>query len=65
MVLTHGLRVKPASTAFLASNAAPSMTLGLEVFVHDVMAAITTAPCPIVTSCPSSCRLAVRAASSV
>src|SRR5215468_6780660 len=44
VVLTHGLRARPRSTAFLASSAAPTMTLGLDVLVHDVMAAMTTAP---------------------
>ncbi|SKU78266.1 Uncharacterised protein [Mycobacteroides abscessus subsp. abscessus] len=44
LVLTHGLVVKPFSTAFLASRAAPSMTDGLEVLVQDVMPATTTAP---------------------
>ena len=44
MVFTHGLEVSPFSTAFLASSAAPSITSGLEVLVHDVIAAITTAP---------------------
>src|SRR5512132_984859 len=43
-VLTHGLTVRPFSTAALASRAAPSMTDGFEVFVHDVIDAITTAP---------------------
>src|SRR5579875_2014794 len=54
VVLTQGLRASPASTAFLASSAAPTMTDGLEVFVQDVMAAITTAPWSMVTSVPSS-----------
>ena len=44
VVLTHGLRDSPASTAFLASSAAPTITEGFEVFVHEVMAAITTEP---------------------
>ena len=43
-VLTHGLLVSPFSTAFLASSAAPSMTDGLEVLVHEVIPATTTAP---------------------
>src|SRR3954467_1499782 len=43
-VFTHGLRVRPRSTAFLASSAAPIITDGLEVFVQDVIAAIATAP---------------------
>ena len=36
----------PRSTAFLASRPAASMTLGLEVLVQEVMAAITTEPVP-------------------
>ncbi|CAB4612136.1 unannotated protein [freshwater metagenome] len=44
VVFTHGLLRKPFSTAFLARSAAPIITLGLEVFVQDVMEAITTAP---------------------
>ena len=44
MVFTHGLDVRPFSTALRASSAAPSITSGLEVLVHDVTAAITTAP---------------------
>src|SRR3954451_22550636 len=41
LVFTHGLRVRPRSTAFLASSPAPTMTAGLDVFVQDVIAAIT------------------------
>jgi len=44
VVFTHGLRSRPASTAFFASSAAPTMTEGFEVLVHEVIAAITTAP---------------------
>src|SRR3954453_18529842 len=43
-VLTHGFVLSPLATALRASNPAASMTLGFEVFVHDVMAAITTSP---------------------
>src|SRR5690606_27222260 len=46
LVLTHGLTVRPFSTAFFAKRPAPSITLGFEVFVQLVMAAITTAPWP-------------------
>src|SRR3954463_15571019 len=52
-VLTHGLRDRPRSTAFLASSAAPIMTEGLEVLVHEVIAAITTAPWSSSNSLPS------------
>ena len=47
MVFTQGLDFKPFSAAFLASRPAASMTEGLDVFVHDVMAAIVTAPLAI------------------
>src|SRR5207244_4073019 len=40
----------PRSTAFLASRPAAIITLGFDVFVHDVIAAITTAPCPRVAA---------------
>ena len=40
VVLTHGLRSSPFSTAFLASRAAPIITEGFEVLVHEVIAAI-------------------------
>src|SRR6266516_6124648 len=54
VVLTHGLRARPRSTAFLASSAAPTMTLGLDVLVQDVMAAITTEPWSTAVVVPSS-----------
>ena len=44
LVFTHGLRVRPRSTAFFASRPAPIITLGFDVFVQLVIAAITTAP---------------------
>jgi len=44
-LFTHGLRCKPFSTAFLASKPAANITLGFEVFVHEVIAEITTSPC--------------------
>jgi hypothetical protein len=44
LVLTHGFRVRPRSTAFLARRPAAMSTLGLEVFVQLVMAAMTTDP---------------------
>ncbi|MNP81208.1 hypothetical protein D3C76_1795100 [compost metagenome] len=43
-LLTHGLRVRPFSTAFFATSPAAIITLGLEVLVQEVIAAITTAP---------------------
>lgn len=36
---------RPNSQAFFATRAAPSITLGFEVFVQLVMAAMTTSPC--------------------
>ena len=54
VVFTQGLRLRPRSTAFLASRAAPTMTDGLDVFVQEVMAAITTAPWSTLVVVPSS-----------
>src|SRR6185295_6284786 len=44
LVLTHGRRCSPRSTAFLATSPAPIITLGFDVFVQLVIAAITTEP---------------------
>src|SRR4051794_41564167 len=54
VVFTQGLLVRPRSTAFLASRAAPIITCGLEVLVQEVMAAITTCPWSTKVSVPSS-----------
>src|SRR5919199_3341663 len=54
VVFTHGLLTRPRSTAFLASRAAPIITCGLEVLVHDVIAAMTTWPWSTKVSVPSS-----------
>src|SRR5919199_3329525 len=54
VVFTHGLVVSPASTAFLASSAAPIITCGLDVLVQEVIAAITTWPWSTSVSVPSS-----------
>src|SRR6266513_1297638 len=43
-VLTHGLTVRPFCTALRANSPAPTITLGFEVLVQDVIAAITTSP---------------------
>src|SRR5690606_39948584 len=43
-VWTHGLRVGPRAGAFRASRPAPIITLGFEVLVQLVIAAITTEP---------------------
>ena len=60
LVFTNDWTRRPFATAFCASKPAPSMTEGFEVFVHDVMAAITTAPCASVSVCPFDRTLAVR-----
>src|SRR5215469_3625405 len=54
VVFTHGLRSRPASTALRASSAAPTITDGLEVLVHEVIAAITTEPWSTAVLVPSS-----------
>ena len=43
-VLTHGFLSNPRSLAFFATRPAAIITLGLDVFVQDVIAAITTSP---------------------
>src|SRR4249920_1161826 len=53
-VLTQGLRVRPFSTAFFATSAAPIITDGLDVLVQDVMAAMATAPWSSTTCSPSA-----------
>ncbi len=58
-VLTQGFRSRPRSTAFLASSAAATMTVGLEVLVHEVIAAMTTAPWSISVCVPSASVTAV------
>src|SRR5688572_25877524 len=44
LVFTHGWRDRPRSTAFLATSPAAIITLGFDVFVQLVMAAMTTDP---------------------
>ncbi len=53
-VFTQGLRARPRSTALRASRPAPTITLGLEVLVQLVIAAITTRPWSSSNSVPSS-----------
>ena len=43
-VFTQGLRARPRSIALRASRPAPTITLGLEVLVQLVIAAMTTRP---------------------
>ena len=50
VVFTQGFEVSPFSTAFLARSAAPIMTEGLEVFVQEVIEAMTTSPFLIVVA---------------
>src|SRR5215217_3733146 len=59
LVLTHGFRVRPRSTAFLASSPAPIITLGFEVLVQLVIAATTTEPCSRVVATVSATATAV------
>src|SRR5215472_11266736 len=61
VVFTHGLRVRPASTAFRASSAAPTITNGFDVLVHEVIAAMTTEPWSTLVCVPSSRVTGVRA----
>jgi hypothetical protein len=49
-VFTYGGTVRPRATAFRASRPAPIMTVGFDVFVHDVIAAIATDPVRMVAS---------------
>ncbi len=52
LVLTKGGVFSPRATALRASNPAAIITLGLEVLVQEVMAAITTEPWPISAEAP-------------
>src|SRR5437868_1968340 len=45
-VFTHGFAVRPLAAALRANRPAPISTLGFEVLVQEVMAAITTSPWP-------------------
>ncbi len=53
LVFTHERRVSPFSTAFFARIPAAMRTLGFDVLVQLVMAAMTTEPCFTSTSLPS------------
>ena len=59
VVLTHGLALRPFLLALRASRPAASMTDGFDVLVHDVIAAMATAPWSIVNSRPSFVATAV------
>ena len=52
-VFTHGFRVSPSAFAFFATKPAASITLGFDVFVQDVIAAIATFPSFISKVSPS------------
>ena len=52
-VLTNSGTFNPFSTAFLATKPAPNITYGLEVLVHEVIAAIAISPVFIVALDPS------------
>ncbi len=43
-VFTVGPTLRPRATAFRASRPAPTITVGFEVLVHEVMAAMATEP---------------------
>src|SRR3990167_5083074 len=62
-VLMCGCTCKPALTAFLASSPAASKTLGLDVLIQDVMAAIRMSPWPSV-SAPGAASAGAMSASS-
>ena len=53
-VFTHGLDSRPRATALRASRPAAIITDGFDVFVHEVIAAITTCPWSSSVSVPSS-----------
>ena len=48
-VLMWGFTLRPFSTAFFARSPAAMSTLGFEVLVHEVMAAMSTSPSPRVS----------------
>src|SRR4051812_4323482 len=54
LVFTWWGTSSPSSTDLRARSPAPSITDGFEVFVHDVMAAMTTAPLSIDAVTPST-----------
>ncbi len=53
-VLTAGPTRSPRATAFRASSPAPIMTVGLDVLVQDVIAAMATDPVRSVVRRPST-----------
>src|SRR4051794_34978896 len=59
-VLTVGDTRSPRATALRASRAAPTITVGFDVFVQEVMAAIATDPVRIVARSPSTSTATLR-----
>src|SRR3954467_1784937 len=59
-VLTVGPTVSPRATAFRARSPAPIITVGFEVFVQEVIAAIATEPVRTVAVWPRTAIVAVR-----
>src|SRR6185503_19640667 len=53
-VLTQGCCLRPSRLALRASRPAPIKTLGFDVLVQEVIAAITTSPWPMSKSSPST-----------
>ena len=63
LVFTWGGTSSPRSAAFRATSPAATMTAGLLVFVHEVIAAITTEPWVSVVARPFVPTLAERPSS--
>src|ERR1700674_1016646 len=51
---THGFTFRPLAIALRANSPAPIITLGFDVLVHDVIAAITASPWPRSKFLPST-----------
>ena len=60
LVLTVGATVRPRATALRASSPAPTMTVGLEVLVQLVMAAMATEPVRDGRGAPSAATVTAR-----
>ena len=64
-VFTIGFTESPRATALRARSPAASITLGFEVLVHEVIAAMTTSPWPSSTASSRAGRRAPRCPSPV
>src|SRR5262245_10582905 len=53
-VFTHDFGFRPLAAAFFATRPAATITLGFDVLVHEVIAAITTSPWPMSCLAPST-----------